>query len=490
MPLLASVVPAVGRVRSLRATGTGEPGARKVGRPLSHHELRARVSNWPPLRPTRVRCERGSVDVVLPRLLLNKNEGQDMRVIGLDVHRSFAQVAELEDGVLRQRGRLDLVYHKVLEFARTLGPNDEVVLEATGNTTAIVRLLKPYAGRVVIANPLQVRVIADAKVKTDRIDAAVLARLHAAGYLPEVWQPNEATERLRRLVARRAGIVQSMTRTKNRIHAVLHANLIPPYQGKLFMTPGRKWLANQRLAEDERAAVDRWLMALDAMTQELTEAERALASACLGDDRIRRLMTIGGVNVSVAAGLLSAIGDVSRFPSAERLVSYLGLDPCVRQSGDKPAQYGRISKQGRSQARGMLVEAAWAAAATPGPLHAFFLRIQSRKGKQVAAVATARKIAVLAWHLLTKQEDYAWARPALVAMKQRQMQLNAGAVSRRGGNAPGLARDYSIKALRQQERAWVEQAETAYARFVAAWQERPQTKRKTVTKTGTKRLMR
>ncbi len=96
----------------------------------------------------------------------------------------------------------------------------------------------------------------------------------------------------------------------------------------------------------------------------------------------------------------------------------------------------------------------------------------------------------LTTHLLTKQEDYAWARPALVAMKQRQMQLNAGAVSRRGGNAPGLARDYSIKALRQQERAWVEQAETAYARFVAAWQERPQTKRKTVTKTGTKRLMR
>ena len=103
---------------------------------------------------------------------------------------------------------------------------------------------------------LQVRVIADAKVKTDRIDAAVLARLHAAGYLPEVWQPDEATEFLRRQVARRAGIVKGMTRTKNRIHAVLHANLIPPYQGKLFMAPGRKWLGEQPLAEDERAAVD------------------------------------------------------------------------------------------------------------------------------------------------------------------------------------------------------------------------------------------
>lgn len=405
-----------------------------------------------------------------------------MRVIGLDVHRNFAQIAELKEGVLRQRGRLDLVRHKVLEFARTLGPDDEVVLEATGNTMAIVRLLKPYAGRVIIANPLQVRVIADAKVKTDRIDAAVLVRLHAAGYLPEVWQPDEKTENLRRLVARRAGVVQGMTRTKNRVHAVLHANLIPPYPGKLFMAPGRKWLAEQPLAEDERAAVNRWLMALDAMEQELAEAERALASTCLGDDRIRRLMTIGGINMPVAAGTLSAIGDVSRFSSAERLVSYLGLDPRVRQSGDKPAQHGRISKQGRAHARGMLVEAAWAAAATPGPLHAFFVRIQGRKGKQVAAVATARKIAVLAWHLLTKQEDYAWARPALVSMKQRQMQLKAGANSRRGGNAPGPARDYSVKALRQQERSWVEQAEKAYARFVSAWQEQPPAKRKTASK--------
>jgi transposase len=400
-----------------------------------------------------------------------------MRVIGLDVHRSFAQVAELEDGVLRQRGRVDLIREKVLEFARTLRPDDEVVLEATGNTMAIVRLLKPHVKRVVIANPLQVRIIAEAKAKTDRIDAAALARLHAAGCLPEVWQPDAATERLRHLVSRRAAIVQSMTRTKNRIHAVLHANLIPPFAGKLFVAQGRKWLAGQPLADEEREAVDRWLANLDAMEQELAAAEAQIAAACVGDDRVRRLMTIGGINMTVAAGVLSAIGDVSRFASAEKLVSYLGLDPRVRQSGDRAAQHGPISKQGRSHARGMLVEAAWAAAVTPGPLRAFYIRVQTRKGKQVAAVATARKIAVLAWHLLTKQEDYAFARPALVAMKERQMQLKAGARSRRGGNTPGPARDYSVKALRERERAFVEQAEKAYVRFISAWSEKPRSNR-------------
>lgn len=396
-----------------------------------------------------------------------------MRVIGLDVHRSFAQVAMLEDGVLRQCGRVDLVRDKVVAFARTLRPDDEVVLEATGNTMAIVRLLKPHVGKMIIANPLQVRVIAEAKAKTDRIDAAALARLHAAGYLPEVWQPDEATERLRNLVSRRATIVQGMTRTKNRIHAVLHANLIPPFAGKLFMAPGRKWLAEQPLAEHERAAVNRWLSGLDTPEDELTAAETAIASACLGDDRVRRLMTIAGINMTVAAGVLSAIGDIARFASAEKLVSYLGLDPRVRQSGDRAAQHGRISKQGRAHARGMLAEAAWAAAVTPGPLRAFYVRVQGRKGKQVAAVATARKIAVLAWHLLTKQEDYAFARPALVAMKQRQMQMKAGAKSRRGGNTPGPARNYSIRELREKERALVQQAEHAYARFVSAWSEKP-----------------
>ncbi len=129
---------------------------------------------------------------------------------------------------------------------------------------------------------------------------------------------------------------------------------------------------------------------------------------------------------------------------------------------------------------------AWAAAVTPGPLRAFYVRVQGRKGKQVAAVATARKIAVLAWHLLTKEEDYAFARPALVAMKERQMQLKAGAKSRRGGNTPGKARDYSIKTLREKERALVEQAEKAYTRFVSAWSEKPKPDNARARNRGTK----
>ena len=117
-------------------------------------------------------------------------------------------------------------------------------------------------------------------------------------------------------------------------------------------------------------------------------------------------MTIGGVNAIVAVRVLAAIGDIARFSSPEKLVSYFGLNPRVRQSGDRPTYHGRISKQGRPHARAMLVEAAWSIATQPGPLRAFFRRIKEKRGQQIAAVATARKLVNRIWHILSKKEDY------------------------------------------------------------------------------------
>jgi len=149
-----------------------------------------------------------------------------MRVIGLDVSRTFAEIAYLEDGAVRPGGRVGLHRPSLQRFAGALRPTDEVVLEATTNTAAIVAALKPYVARVVVANPLQVRLIAESRVKTDKIDAAILAQLYASGFLPQVWVPDESTQALRRQVARRAQIVRQRTRLKNEIHAVLAAHLI------------------------------------------------------------------------------------------------------------------------------------------------------------------------------------------------------------------------------------------------------------------------
>jgi transposase len=406
------------------------------------------------------------------------------RVIGMDIHRTFAEVVFWEEGRLRWHGRVDMTRAGLEGFARSLEATDEVVVEATGNVMAVVRMLSPHVAQVVIANPLQVKAIAHAHVETDKIDAGVLASLHAAGFLPEVWIPDARTERWRRLVARRNQVVRHRTRVKNEVHAILASHLVPrcPH-ADLFNRPGRAWLARQVLPDDERAAIARHIREIDRLAEDLADLDRDIGEAVVGDPAVKRLLTITGVNVTVAAGLVAAIGDIRRFSSAQKLVSYFGLNPRVRQSGLGLAQHGRISKVGRSHARAMLVEAAWAAAKAPGPLHAFFLRIRARRGHQVAAVATARKMAVLVWHLLTKEADYLWARPALVAHKLRALELQAGRPMKKG-NRRGRAYAYNVKTLRTQEMAIAEQAERAYQHFVARWQPQPAKKRRNAAPAG------
>ncbi|WP_247520270.1 transposase [Bradyrhizobium sp. 190] len=223
----------------------------------------------------------------------------------------------------------------------------------------------------------------------------------------------------------------------------------------------QSWLAAQQLLVDERAAIDRHVRELDRSAEDLAPLDREIAQDAMDDPAVNRLMTITGVNLAVAAGIVAAIADISRFSSPQKLVSYFGLNPRVRQSGLGAAHHGRISKIGRSHARAMLVEAAWAAAKAPGPLHAFFVRIRARRGHQIAAVAVARKLTVLCWHLLKKGEDYLWARPALVGNKTRAMQLQAGHPQQKG-NWRGPAYAYNIQSLRDCEMLIAAQAEQSY----------------------------
>jgi transposase len=391
------------------------------------------------------------------------------RCIGLDVHREFAQVAVWEDGLVRQAGQIPLTAEGLRVFADSLGPDDEVAIEATCNTHAIVRLIEPRVKRVVVSNPMKTRAIAEAKVKTDKVDARILCQLLAADYLPSVWVADEATQALRRQVSRRAHIVRQRTRLKNQVQAILQRNLAPRCPAAdLFGVKGRCWLAGQSLPADEEVAIEALLRQLDFHGQELRIIDAALGRIGMDREEVKRLMTIPGVDATVALSIVAAVGDFRRFRRPEQLVSYLGLNPRVRQSGGQPASHGRITKHGRAHARGMLVEAAWAAAKTPGPLRAFYERIRGRRGMQIAVVATARKLAVLCWTMIERGEDYAFARPSLTDKKLRALELRAGMPSRRGRK--GAAAAYSLKEMRQRELELAQQGEQAYRQLVTDWQ--------------------
>ncbi len=356
-----------------------------------------------------------------------------MRFIGLDVHRDFCEVAIAEAGKVRLAGRVLTEPEALALFAQSLGVDDEVALEATGNALEIARIIAPHVGRVVLANAKAVKGITRAGAKTDKIDARTLAQLLAGGFLPAVWLPDEQTRILRRRISARAQLVRQRTRAKNQVHATLVRNLKgKPPVSDLFGGRGRRWLAAQDLPADEQETVAACLRQIAFLDGEISLIEQALAEQVLASPEMRRLLTLPGVNFVTAAALLAAIGEIGRFPTARQLVSYLGLDPRVRQSGSEPARNGRISKQGPGETRHVLVEAAWHAARAPGPLRAFHQRIDSRRGGNIATVAVARKLAVIAWHMLSRGEDYAFARPSLTREKIRRLELMTGAEHQKG----------------------------------------------------------
>ena len=392
-----------------------------------------------------------------------------MRFIGLDVDRDFCEVAIAEAGAVRPAGRVKTEPAALLLFAQSLGADDEVALEATGNALEIARIIEPHVGRVVLANPKAVKAITRAGAKTDKIDARTLAQLLAGGFLPAVWLPDEQTRVLRRRISARAQLVRQRTRAKNQVHATLVRNLKgKPPVSDLFGARGRRWLAAQDLPADEQETVAAGLRQIAFLDDEIALVERALAEQVLASPDMRRLLTLPGVNFVTAAAMLAAIGEIGRFPTARQLVSYLGLDPRVNQSGAEPARHGRISKQGPGEARHLLVEAAWHAARTTGPLRVFAERVASRRGSKVAVVAVARKLVVIAWHMLTREEDYAFARPSLVREKLRRAELTIGAERHQGRRGP--VRVFATGAQHRLEKELAVQAETAYRRLVQDWQ--------------------
>jgi transposase len=363
-----------------------------------------------------------------------------MPFAGLDLHQKMVEAVILDDaGRLLLNQRFPATRPALEAFARRHLTDCAVALEATCNTWPVAGILKPLVAELVISNPMRTRAIASAKIKTDRVDATVLAQLLRLDYLPRVWQPDAETQALRRRTTERANLVGDRTRIKNRIHAVLHQRLIPAPQGDLFDARHLQWLATLPLDPDGRESLDRHLRQLAATQAEVTALEDRLANEAYHDARAKLLLSLPGVDFTVAQALLSALGEVERFPDGDHAAAYLGLVPSTYQSGEH-CYHGHITKQGRSHARWLLVQAAQHLDRHPGPLGVFFRRIARKKNRNVAVVATARKLVTIAWRMLKYNEPYRYAQPATVRAKFDRLRIRATGKRRRGGNPKGSPR--------------------------------------------------
>lgn len=364
-----------------------------------------------------------------------------MPFAGLDIHLKTVHAVLVDDaGAVLHRAQFPATREALTAFARSrLGPQFRVALEATFHTWAIAAALQPFVAEVVVSNPLRTRAIAEAKIKTDRVDATVLAHLLRLDYLPRVWQPDAATRDLRRQTTERAALVADRTRIKNRIHAVLHQRLLTAPAGDLFAPASLRWLKQLELDAPGRESLDRHLRHLALVETEIADQRAALARQAYADPRVKLLMTLPGVDFTVAQSLLAAWGDIERFPTAPQAAAYLGLVPSTRQSAEH-CYHGPITKQGRSHSRWLLVEAAQHMDRHPGPLGVFFRRIARKKNRNVAVVATAHKLAVIAWHMLRHNEPYRYAQPKTVEAKFTRLRVGVTGRRKRGGLPKGAPR--------------------------------------------------
>ena len=349
-----------------------------------------------------------------------------MRSIGLDLHKQTVEVCILDPtGRVLARHSVACERTALQTFATEhLNPTDRLAVEATTNTWAVAEILKPFVAQIVVGNPLQIKAIAQAKVKTDRIDAEVLANLLRCDYLPEVWEPDPNTQTLRHLTGVRSALVADRTRLKNRIHSILASLLVPLPEGGLFTAKGLAWVRTVELPIETRSTVDRFLRLFDAVDAELESLDVKLRTVAHHDPRVRLLMTLPGVAHGVALTLIAALGDITRFRDGDHAASYLGLTPRVRQSAGR-CYRGSITKAGCSTTRAMLTQAAQHAAEHPGPLGAFFRRLKKRKTRNVAIVATARKLVTIAFLMLKNNEPYRYAQPERVRAKLRHIERAA-----------------------------------------------------------------
>jgi transposase len=293
------------------------------------------------------------------------------------------------------------------DYVAQLPENTFAVLEATGNWSYMYDVLAEGVEEVVLAHPKQVKAIAAAKIKNDRIDATTLAHLARAKLVPTSYAPPLEIRELRDLVRHRARLVKERTRHKNRIHHILaRYNLHSPYSD-LFGKGGRAFLEKiqDQLSATHQLLLDNYLQLVDSLGERLKPVDKALRAWAKADPRASLLTTMPGVGVYTAAVIVAEIGDVTRFPGPKQLCSFAGLVPSTRSS-DGHIRHGRITKEGSPWLRWVMVLAAQKGPAASPRLADFYNRLLQRSGKKTARVALARKMLTIVYYMLGRNQPY------------------------------------------------------------------------------------
>jgi transposase len=370
------------------------------------------------------------------------------RYVALDIHKHYCVVAgvEREGRVLLQPVRVE---HADLEgwLRKNLLSTDQVVIESTTNAWHVYDLLSPLVERVVVANPIRVKQIAQARVKTDIRDTLILARLLAANLVPEVWVPPAHVREMRQLLSQRRQLVETHTQIVNRMHSVAHRHHLQHERGKRFNEKNTGWQKDKVLSGIEQFQLSLEMENRAYIEKQIQRISREVTRMCHQKpwaESMPYLMQLPGFGVITAMTVLSAIGDIQRFDSARHLASYSGLTPGLEQSGTKKRGKG-ITKEGRRELRWALVEAAQMAVKSDPVWKGRFQEMQKRMHRNQAIAAIARRLLELVWYVLTRRQPYRHFSQERIAYKYLTWAWQMDEAARDGLTRQQFARYYLMR---------------------------------------------
>ena len=352
-----------------------------------------------------------------------------MKYVGIDVHKKMCQAAVLdEDGTLIDETRFANTPEGIEEYATKLTSySDDVkaVVESTGNLWIQIHdRLETRGFTVELSNPGKTRLIAEAKVKTDKVDARTLAQLLRADMIPTCYVPGEETRSRRELLRHRVNLVKNRTMVKNRIHGILDKHGLRMPGAYPFSGGNITWLRGLSLGFMDDAILRSDLALLEALSEQVELIEAKIAALAVEDQRTRLLMTMTGVGYFSAMLIVSEVGDIGRFRSEKAFASWMGLAPVVRQSGER-TWIGGVPRRSNGRLKAALVECAQTAVRCDARFRGLHERVSRRRGSGCATVAVAHEMARIMFFMLSRGEAYRGVDVGLVGRKLKDMSRKA-----------------------------------------------------------------
>jgi transposase len=330
--------------------------------------------------------------------------------VGIDYHKKFSYATIMtETGKILKRGKIFNEPKLLRQFLGSYTNNEcAAVLEAGYSSHVMYDWLDELVDSVTLAHPGKLKAIAEAKVKTDKIDSALLAHLLRCDLIPTAHVSSTQARIGKQLLRHRIFLVRLSTMTKNRIHALVDGFPLMlgqcPVKG-LFGVRGMIWLKSLALPEYSRSILDSQIKLLEFLSAQIKKINKKLGDFGKSDKRVDFVDSVPGIGENLSVLIVTEIDDVNRFSSAAKLHSYAGLIPSTYSSGNRTYN-GRITKQGNKYLRWALIEAVEPASRKDAEIRRMYHRLSRRKGANTAKVAVARRLLTIVYKVLKERRYY------------------------------------------------------------------------------------